>query len=74
MNAFTVHSIRTYYEMSQREFAEKLNVSESTIAAIERGRRRVTENMEKRIMFKFELSEHVVEAIQRANKLKKRLS
>jgi DNA-binding XRE family transcriptional regulator len=71
VNNLTVRAIRLYHGLSQEAFAERLGVSKSTIAAIETGRRRVTKNVQIKIAQKFELTDDLIQAIQRTQEASK---
>lgn len=68
MTGFAVRAIRLYYGLTQREFAERLGVDNTTICAIERGKRKVSDNMRIKIAQTFDLNDDVIAAIERAHK------
>lgn len=66
MSAMGVKAIRLSENLTQQEFAARLGVSQSLIGDVERGRRRVTENLRIRIAQQFGTGDKVIEAIARA--------
>lgn len=66
----TVRAIRIYQNnMSTEEFAEKIGCSSSSISMIEGGHRRVTKNMVGRITKAIDLTDDLMEFIQRYKKM-----
>lgn len=57
MNKERFKALRFYHELTQQEMADFLNVSQSTIDAIESGARNVTPFMRGRIAAKFKLDD-----------------
>ncbi|MGM0845697.1 MAG: helix-turn-helix transcriptional regulator [Bacillota bacterium] len=53
MDKETIKDIRKQYEMTQREFAQKINCSYSLIALVECGKRRITDNLTHKIQAVF---------------------
>lgn len=50
--------IRTYFHLSQREFASKINISQSSLAMFELGSRKLKEIHINRIISEFPINEH----------------
>ena len=48
--------IRNYYQLSQNEFAKKINVAQTTIAAFETGERRLKDIYVDAIYFNFKVN------------------
>lgn len=69
MNNQTFKDIRLWKQMTQREFAEWLNVSLATVAMIEIEQRKVTDNIQSRIAHKFEVTDDFIQYQERKNKL-----
>lgn len=65
MNEETVRAIRVSLNMTQEEFAAVLNVSRSSIAAVESGHRVVSNKLRTRIKQTFGDDKTVAEAIRR---------
>lgn len=72
MNNETIKLIRRYLKMNQYKFAEYIEVTYSTLAEIEAGSRRVTDNVISKIARKFDVSEpDFQEFVKRNHELKK---
>ncbi|MBM6616508.1 helix-turn-helix domain-containing protein [Bacillus suaedaesalsae] len=56
-------SIRTHFNMTQREFAKAINCSYSLIALVELGKRRITEDLEQKVKSKFKLDDDQINYI-----------
>lgn len=61
-----VRAIRVFNGLTQKELAEKLGMSQPHLCDIENGRRRVTEDMRKRLAMMFGVSDELIEALRRA--------
>jgi transcriptional regulator with XRE-family HTH domain len=70
--AVDVRAIRLYKEMTQKDLAQKLGISPSYLCEMEAGRKRVTEDMRKRLAMMFGVGDELVEALRRA-KMSERL-
>ncbi|MCP1186455.1 helix-turn-helix transcriptional regulator [Paenibacillus sp. 1781tsa1] len=66
MDGSGVRGIRVMAGMTQAQFAEVLNVSQSCVSDVENGRRNVSRDMRIKIAQKFGTGEDVLTAIQRA--------
>ena len=55
MNATNFKALRLRLGMTQREYADFLGVSESTVAAIENGRRSISDHVRARLAQKVEI-------------------
>lgn len=64
-DGLTVRAIRLYHNLSREEFAERCHVSLGTIGALESGHRRVTQNMQLKIIKAFELTDDIMHLINR---------
>jgi transcriptional regulator with XRE-family HTH domain len=69
MDKETVRTLRIYFECSQKSFASKLGVSESTIAAIETGRRPVSAYVRTKILQVFDITDDLLDVIRRTKSL-----
>lgn len=69
MDKETFRKIRLYLRKTQEEFAKDLGVSDSTIAAIETGRRAISDRVRMRLAVKFEITNDFIESMERAEKL-----
>jgi transcriptional regulator with XRE-family HTH domain len=67
-----VRSIRMFNGLKQNEMAQKLGISATYLCDIEAGRRRVTEDLRKKIAMVFGVSDELIEALKRS-KLSDRL-
>ena len=50
--------IRNYFQLSQREFASKINISQSSLAMFEAGSRKIKDIHINRIISEFPINEH----------------
>lgn len=72
MNNEIIKLIRLYLQMTQHEFCEYLGVNYSTIAGIEAGSKRVTDNVIGKIAHKFDVTDEDFQAfVTRNRELKK---
>ncbi|MDQ0808166.1 helix-turn-helix domain-containing protein [Priestia megaterium] len=60
MDKETVKLIRKSYNLNQRNFAKMVNCSFSLIALVEVGKRRVTQDLENKIIEAFQLNEQKI--------------
>ncbi|NGY76043.1 helix-turn-helix transcriptional regulator (plasmid) [Bacillus megaterium] len=63
MDRETIKLIRKSYNLTQRNFAKMVNCSFSLIALVEVGKRRITENLENKIIEAFQLNEQKINEI-----------
>lgn len=61
-----VRAIRLYNRLKQKEMAEKLGISPTYLCDIESGRRKVTEDLRKKLAMLFGVGDELIEAIKRA--------
>ena len=69
MNLDTFKDIRHFKEMTQQQYADWLGLSLSSIAMIESGQRRVTDNIRGKLAHKFMITDEFIEYQERRNKL-----
>jgi len=60
MNREKFKALRLQKGMTQKEFADLLRVSESTVEAIENGRREISDTVKARLAQNFEVSEELL--------------
>lgn len=60
MNKESFKALRLKKGMTQKQFADLLRVSESTVAAIETGRRNISDTVRARLAQNFEVSEELL--------------
>ncbi|MFQ6584930.1 helix-turn-helix domain-containing protein [Priestia megaterium] len=60
MDKETIKLIRKSYNLNQRNFAKMVNCSFSLIALVEVGKRRVTQDLENKIIEAFQLNEQKI--------------
>lgn len=65
MDGKAVRAIREHKQMSQSEFAKAIGVSQQTVAAVESGKRSVSDRVRYRISALFEVEE-TIEIVRRA--------
>lgn len=58
-----IKSIRTHFNMTQRDFARAINCSYSLIALVELGKRRITEDLEQKVKTTFKLNDDQINYI-----------
>ncbi|KAA0544901.1 helix-turn-helix transcriptional regulator [Bacillus sp. BGMRC 2118] len=58
-----IKSIRTHFNMTQRDFARAINCSYSLIALVELGKRRITEDLEQKVKTTFKLDDDQINYI-----------
>jgi predicted transcriptional regulator len=63
MDKETIKLIRKSYNLNQRNFAKMVNCSFSLIALVEVGKRRVTQDLENKIIEAFQLNEQKINVI-----------
>ncbi|WP_061860119.1 helix-turn-helix domain-containing protein [Priestia megaterium] len=63
MDRETIKLIRKSYNLTQRNFAKMVNCSFSLIALVEVGKRRITEDLENKIIEAFQLNEQKINEI-----------
>jgi transcriptional regulator with XRE-family HTH domain len=63
MNKEIIKFLRKSYNLNQRDFARIVNCSFALIALVEVGKRRVTEDLEKKVKEAFDLDESQVQSI-----------
>ena len=63
MNKEVIKFLRKSYNLNQREFAKIVNCSFALIALVEVGKRRVSENLEKKVKEAFYLDDNQIESI-----------
>ncbi|MEM5003185.1 helix-turn-helix transcriptional regulator [Priestia megaterium] len=68
MNKNVFKSIRIYHGHTQSAFASLLGVSESTVAAIETGRREVSDSVRIKLARQFDINQEFISTLERANK------
>lgn len=66
MDGSGVRGIRVMAGMTQSQFAETLNVSQSCVSDVENGRRNVSRDMRIKLAQVFGTGDDVIEAIRRA--------
>ncbi|MCM3705845.1 MULTISPECIES: helix-turn-helix transcriptional regulator [Cytobacillus] len=71
MNANSFKGLRLKKGMTQKEYADLLGVSESTIAAIETGRRPISDLVRARLAQKIELDEDSIYFLESFEKVKR---
>lgn len=74
MNKESFKAMRLQKGMTQKEFADLLRVSESTVAAIENGRRSISDTVRARLAQNFEVSEELLLFLDSYKKLDKVIS
>lgn len=68
MNEKIFKAIRLRAGLTQREFAEELGISESTVAAIEKQRRPISDQVRARLALKFDITQDFLEFYDRISK------
>lgn len=68
MNSKVFKSIRIYHGHTQSAFASLLGVSESTVAAIETGRREISDTVRIKLARHFDINEEFISTLERASK------
>jgi transcriptional regulator with XRE-family HTH domain len=63
LNKEFIKFLRKSYNLNQRDFAKLVNCSFALIALVEVGKRRVTEDLEKKVKDAFELDESQIQSI-----------
>ena len=63
LNKEFIKFLRSSYNLNQRDFARIVNCSFALIALVEVGKRRVTEDLEKKIREAFDLDEQQMQSI-----------
>ncbi|MGG2085479.1 helix-turn-helix transcriptional regulator [Priestia aryabhattai] len=63
MDKETIKLIRKSYNLNQRNFAKMVNCSFSLIVLVEVGKRRVTQDLENKIIEAFQLNEQKINVI-----------
>lgn len=63
MNKEIIKFLRKSYNLNQRDFARLVNCSFALIALVEVGKRRVTEDLERKVKEAFDLDENQVQSI-----------
>ena len=63
MNKDIIKVLRKSHNLNQREFARMVNCSFALIGLVEVGKRRVTEDLEKKVKEAFELDDSQVQSI-----------
>jgi transcriptional regulator with XRE-family HTH domain len=63
MNKEIIKFLRKSYNLNQRDFARIVNCSFALIALVEVGKRRVTEDLERKVKEAFDLDENQVQSI-----------
>ncbi|KKK38537.1 hypothetical protein WQ57_08010 [Mesobacillus campisalis] len=63
MNKEIIKFLRKSYNLNQRDFARIVNCSFALIALVEVGKRRVTEDLERKVKEAFDLDESQVQSI-----------
>jgi transcriptional regulator with XRE-family HTH domain len=63
MEKEVLKSIRTHYNMTQRDFAKAINCSYSLIALVELGKRRITTSLESKVKETFKLNDDQISYI-----------
>lgn len=58
-----IKSIRTHFNMTQRDFAKAINVSYSLVALVELGKRRITADLEQKVKTTFKLNDDQINYI-----------
>jgi antitoxin HigA-1 len=71
MSGEAVRAIRIKHNMTQPEFAARLKVSKSCIAAVETGHRAVSDKLRTKIAQTFGVGDDIIEAIAAAKAMKK---
>jgi transcriptional regulator with XRE-family HTH domain len=69
MNANSFKALRLRNGMTQKEFGDLLGVSESTIAAIENGRRRISDQVRARLAQKVEVNDDLIYFLESYRKI-----
>jgi transcriptional regulator with XRE-family HTH domain len=69
MTAEQLRLIRLLNGMTQRTFADRLNLSRPLITMIERGERSITEKTRRRVMEAFKMNDEKLSELQRAREL-----
>ena len=69
MDSNTIKDIRAFKKMTQKEFAEWLDVSIATIAMIESGQRSVSDNVRGKLAHKFEATDDFIKYRKRKDTL-----
>jgi transcriptional regulator with XRE-family HTH domain len=63
MNKEIIKFLRKSYNLNQRDFARIVNCSFALIALVEVGKRRVTEDLERKVKEAFDLDENQIQSI-----------
>lgn len=71
MNSNSFKALRLKKGMTQKEYAEMLGVSESTIAAIESGRRSISDLVRARLAQKIDIDEDSIYFLESFEKIKR---
>lgn len=71
MDSNTFRGVRLRKKMSQARFAEFLGVSESTVAAIEKGRRNISDTVRARLAEKIAFDDSLISFLESYEKINK---
>lgn len=63
LNGDIVRLVRSNLKMSQKEFAQKLNISQSYLCRIEHGSRVITPEVEARIRYEFAVDDLIISVL-----------
>ena len=69
MNAVKFKALRLRESMTQKEFANLLGVSESTVAAIETGRRNVSDTVRARLVQSVDVGSEFISFFEKYNEI-----
>lgn len=69
MNSNSFKALRLRNGMTQKEFGDLLGVSESTIAAIENGRRKISDQVRARLAQKVEVNDDLIYFLESYRKI-----
>lgn len=65
MEGYVVKALRTNLGLSQHDFAREVGVSQQMISLIESGKMPISERLEKRIIYRFNVKDEEIAAIRK---------